>query len=151
MLQRKRVRLDAAVYRIPGQYFSITIGTHQRQHFFADPAIAAGVFRLTSQGILSVHAHLSAACLMPDHAHLLIAPKKESLVSVLQQWKSYTTCTVRKEHGIPKLWQRSFYDHALRKEEDVHVVARYILGNPVRDGLTADWRHYPYSWCEWDL
>jgi len=48
-----------------------------------------------------------------------------------------------------RLWQRGFYDHALRKEEDVQKVAEYIVNNPVRMGLVEDWRNYRFSWHKW--
>ena len=44
-----------------------------------------------------------------------------------------------------KFWQTSFYDHFLRKEEDVRDVVMYVLHNPVRKGLVSEWREYPYS------
>ena len=28
-------------------------------------------------------------------------------------------------------------------------VAEYIINNPVRRGLVAEWQDYPYSWAEW--
>ncbi len=40
-------------------------------------------------------------------------------------------------------WQRSFYDHALRTDEDLVHTARYVLANPVRAGLVHDFRDYP--------
>jgi REP element-mobilizing transposase RayT len=47
------------------------------------------------------------------------------------------------------VWQRSFYDHPLRKDEDLLKVAEYIIYNPVRKGLVEDWRDYPFSWHKW--
>ncbi len=41
------------------------------------------------------------------------------------------------------MWQRSFFDHALRREEDLRKAAEYVLNNPVRDGLVEDRRDYP--------
>ncbi len=46
--------------------------------------------------------------------------------------------------GSDKVWQRSFFDHALRDEESLEAVARYIVSNPVRAGLVEDWRDYPF-------
>ena len=52
-----------------------------------------------------------------------------------------------------RLWQQSFYDHALRKAEDVLDVAAYIFENPVRAGIVDDPADYPWSgslvWKEW--
>jgi putative transposase len=46
-------------------------------------------------------------------------------------------------------WQRGFYDHALRKEEDAEKAAQYMVNNTVRKGLVNSWRDYPYSWHRW--
>jgi len=42
-------------------------------------------------------------------------------------------------------WQRGFYDHVLRREEDILVHLRYIAENPVRRGLVDDWRDYGFT------
>jgi REP element-mobilizing transposase RayT len=41
-------------------------------------------------------------------------------------------------------WQKDFYDHILRRDEDLIRHVRYILANPIRAGLVTDWRQYPY-------
>lgn len=42
------------------------------------------------------------------------------------------------------LWQKSYYDHVLRQEEDLQAVARYIWANPVRANLVQNTNDYPY-------
>jgi hypothetical protein len=44
------------------------------------------------------------------------------------------------------LWQKSYHDHILRKEEAVADVVRYILENPVRAGLVDSIGEYPHAW-----
>jgi len=41
------------------------------------------------------------------------------------------------------VWQDGFHDHALRREEDLKEVARYIIANPVRAGLVTRVGDYP--------
>ena len=86
---------------------------------------------------------------MPDHVHLLMAPISENLIDLIGRWKSYTTRLMLEKGWKGKVWQRSFYDHALRKEEDVAKVAEYIVNNPIRRGWVKDWTEYPYSWHKW--
>jgi len=38
-----------------------------------------------------------------------------------------------------------FYDHILRKDEDIPKQINYILQNPVRKGLVKNWKDYPYK------
>jgi hypothetical protein len=42
-------------------------------------------------------------------------------------------------------WQKSFWDHFLRADEQVEAVVSYVLNNPVRAGLATHWREYPFA------
>ncbi len=90
---------------------------------------------------------LFAYCLMPDHLHLLVAPKnsKTSVSEFVRHFKS-RTAFVFKAQGGGQLWQRGFYDHIVRKSEDLQTVANYIVYNPVRKGLVESVDKYPYVW-----
>jgi hypothetical protein len=41
------------------------------------------------------------------------------------------------------VWQPGYFDRALRAEEDVREVARYIVANPLRAGLCRQIGDYP--------
>jgi len=101
------------------------------------------------EGPLSKESDLIAVCVMPDHVHLLLAPTSKNLVDLIGKWKSYSTHLIWKKGYKGMVWQRSFYDHALRRDEDLLMVAEYIVCNPVRKGLVEDWRDYPFSWHKW--
>jgi putative transposase len=49
---------------------------------------------------------------------------------------------VRRERGI---WQRRFWEHTLRDEKDFERHVDYIHYNPVKHGVVACPKHYPYS------
>ncbi len=84
-----------------------------------------------------------AYCFMPDHAHLLVAlPGGVHLSRFVQAFKGRSTRAFWEHGGSGRLWQRGFYDHVLRAEEDVREMARYIVANPVRRGLVQDFREY---------
>lgn len=77
---------------------------------------------------------------MPDHLHLLVlGSDRGSLIRFAQHFKQATGFRHR------GLWQRSYYDHLMRREETVADVANYIWDNPVRAGLVDDALSYPYS------
>lgn len=145
--ERKTIRLDRDLYRKQCQPFSFTICSNDRISLldkFRDL-----IFKSIMEGDLRRKSDLIAVCVMPDHVHLLLAPISENLIDPISRWKGYTTHLVW-DHGYKgKLWQRSFYDHALRKEEDLIRVAEYIVCNPVRRGLVQDFSLYPYSWHKW--
>jgi len=87
-----------------------------------------------------------AYCVMPDHIHLLLAPgdSKLSVSRFIQGFKSIITRIYSSTGRQGKLWQRYFYDHVLRNEEDLKNVALYVLENPVRKGMVENWQDYPY-------
>jgi REP element-mobilizing transposase RayT len=147
--RRKNIRLPPGLYEKTSQIFSITICTCNRQPLFEDPAWAKAVFDTLSTGSIGRCTTRYAACLMPDHLHLLIAPAAGNLADVLSGWKRYSANRVRRLGLAGKCWQRSFYDHALRTDEDLHAAAEYIVQNPVRAGLVDDWRKYPFAWHRW--
>ncbi|MEB2355563.1 MAG: hypothetical protein OZ915_10335, partial [Ignavibacteriales bacterium] len=41
-------------------------------------------------------------------------------------------------------WQKDYYDHILRSEENLEIHLKYILNNPVRAGMVNYWKKYPY-------
>ena len=90
-----------------------------------------------------------AVCLMPNHLHLLVGVKNKNLIDIISQWKRFTQKIVSDANYKDKLWQRSFYDHALRKNEQINIVARYIYENPMRARLVAESGDYPYRWHAW--
>jgi REP element-mobilizing transposase RayT len=81
---------------------------------------------------------------MPDHFHGLIELQNIPLPTLMARTKSRTTVTLnrllRREGPI---WQPGFHDRAIRKEEDLQAVARYIVANPLRAGLVEKVGDYP--------
>jgi len=146
---RKRIRIAAEVYSDPAAVFFITICTAERRALFSSPKLAAVTFRTIVDGGLFTDAVCHAACLMQDHLHLVISPKDVNLVAPVNAWKSYTTHLLHQMGVQGPVWQRSFYDHALRTEESTRSAAEYVIENAVRKGLVEDWTAYPYVWAYW--
>lgn len=86
-----------------------------------------------------------AYVVMPDHPHWLLQLVGDADLSrTVQSIKSISA----HEIGRP-IWQSSFYDHALRKDEDMQSLARYIIANPLRAGLVnriGDYPHWDAIW-----
>jgi putative transposase len=96
-------------------------------------------------------AELLAWVLMPDHLHLLITLSASgSLQSVVQKLKSNTARELKRyDLSLGKVWASAFHDRALRKEEDLREVARYLVLNPVRAGLVGRVGDYAYWNAVW--
>ncbi|MFQ5869461.1 MAG: transposase [Candidatus Zixiibacteriota bacterium] len=82
---------------------------------------------------------------MPDHVHLLVRAGDDSdLVSFVKEFKQKAGYHFRRRRR-QTLWQKSFYDHIIRKDEEISEITKYILWNPVRKGLVEDAEKYPFS------
>jgi putative transposase len=89
---------------------------------------------------------------MPDHAHWLVElTGTESLSNTIGALKKATATSVNVSRGCvgQTLWQVGFHDRALRKEDDVVAVARYIVANPIRAGLVTRVGDYPWWNAVW--
>ena len=88
---------------------------------------------------------LHAYCFMPDHLHVLVSGRgRSSLQAFVHHFKQLSGYRYKREHGA-HLWQISYYDHVLRRDEDLQALARYIWDNPVREGLVQSRTEYPFS------
>ena len=96
-------------------------------------------------------ARMLAWVLMPDHAHwLLQLGELDSLVDVVARLKSASARGANRVlGGKGALWSRAFHDRAVRREEDLASIARYIIANPVRAGLVARVADYPFWNAIW--
>ena len=127
---------------IPGQIYSITTAVNHRQRYFADSNRADLAKSVLEDSQTWPKSHPLLWVLMPDHLHLLLELQTESLSIAVGRVKALIS---RRLKAIPTggLWQASFHDHALRREENLLTIGRYLLDNPVRAGLVsraADWR-----------
>ena len=97
--------------------------------------------------------NIYAWCIMPDHIHLLL--HGNDIVDFVRLFKGKMTPKARSIEPGRRLWQRSFFDHALRKEEALADVSCYIWENPVRAGIVVKPDEYLWSgsevWTNWKI
>jgi REP element-mobilizing transposase RayT len=143
--RRNSLRLPHLDYAVPYVY-SLTICTYERREWFRNEKTAEETLSALQKCARQFHYSLLVYCLMPDHLHLLISPNDSGVTvsEFVRHFKSRTSFHFKKETKGP-LWQRGFYDHVVRKSEDLQTMADYILHNPVRKGLAGTPEAYPYS------
>jgi len=76
--------------------------------------------------------------IMPTHIHLLLSITDRSdknVTDYVRYLKSITTITWNKAQGTTgnSVFQKSFYDHIIRGEEDYQETIRYINQNPFKE------------------
>lgn len=150
MPQRKKLRLTDYDYGQAGAYF-VTVCTKDKRTILgtvvgADDHIGPYT-RLTKAGMvtdkyLRTMPGIDRYIVMPNHIHMILrisagtllqgpmwssAPTAANISNLVRTWKTLIT----KELG-QSIWQRSYYDHVIRCEEDYIRIAEYIEQNPAK-------------------
>lgn len=94
-----------------------------------------------------------AFVLLPDHFHCLLSlPSNDHNFSVrMRLIKSYVTKNHKQEllaifnKKGNKLWQKRFWEHLIKNEEDLENHCNYIHYNPVKHGLCANPQDWEFS------
>ncbi|MDR6094187.1 transposase [Stenotrophomonas sp. SORGH_AS_0321] len=134
----------------PGGIYVLTTVTRGRLPVFetADRArIVIDCLRDIERARIS---HSFAWVVMPDHVHWLLQLRQGTLGACMQRFKSRSSRLIGQAAGSAlRLWQPSYFEHALRSDESLLKQARYIAANPVRAGLVDQLGVYPFAWCRW--
>ncbi len=142
-------------YYIPDAINFITLVTNGRRPYLkSDPDLS--LFSDTLQKVQQIHPFILLAYVyLPDHLHLLMKVQHPNgnFSPIIQSLKWNFTLNYKKTHqltGSVSLWQRGFWDHVIRDEQDLKNHIDYIHWNPMKHGLVEDpatWKYSSYvSW-----
>lgn len=155
---RRSIRLPGYDYTLPGGYF-VTIVTGGRKRLFGDiengemvlsayGRIALEQWFKTAALRRNVELRTDEFVVMPNHVHGIIwiiddlvgaerrsaptAPQKGSLGVVVRAYKSAVTYAINAQRGVrdEAVWQRNYYEHILRSQDDWERACAYIQSNP---------------------
>ena len=124
-----------------GCVYHLVFSTSNRKPVFNDFDKARYLIGLLGGCQCQGFAQTMAFVVMPDHVHWLFELKRGSISGLIQRVKSFYT-----KYEGRNVWNKGFYDHAIRADEDLANVARYIVVNPLRAGLVKKVGNYPH----WD-
>ena len=131
--------------------YHITTATQDRKSVFASLVNGRIVILALKDEQASGNASTLAFVVMPDHLHwLLQLPHGKSLSTCVGRVKSASARLInRRTRRKGRLWQDGFHDRAIRRDEDIVHIARYIVANPIRAGIVSSIRHYPHWYAVW--
>lgn len=147
--KRKSLRLQSYDYSTFGAYF-ITICTKDRKMLFAPvgaDSISARMIEKTFLQSIERYPGVKSPSfvVMPNHFHAIITITRADMESaptvseIVQSFKRYSTVEYSKlvKAGLlppfdKRIWQRSFYDHIIRNQDDYNEIRKYIYENPKR-------------------
>jgi RecG-like helicase/REP element-mobilizing transposase RayT len=139
----------------PWGIYAITISTRRRYKLApAARTIVLNAFR---------HFHekryeLYAACVMPDHAHVLLQPWPRefdanqnsvfwSVAELMQSIKSFTAHEINKlQKTSGPVWEKESVDRLIRSQSDLAEKFHYMLRNPWDAGVAKQNEDYPWIW-----
>lgn len=154
LAKRKNIRLDNYDYKSNGAYF-ITICTKERKHLFWKEETDVGAncvrpleYQLSTAGtiadeeikginnIYGSNIRIEKYVIMPNHIHMIIVIDSFSdgrtqfaptVSRIIKQFKGVITKKIGES-----IWQRSFYDHIIRNENEYIQIWDYIDTNPIK-------------------
>ncbi|MDA7979531.1 MAG: transposase [Pirellulales bacterium] len=143
-----------------GRTFFFTLVTFQRRRFLTTPvaraALRAAFRNVRAQRPFSV----VAIVLLPDHLHTVWElPSGDTDYSTrwrliktrfTQLWRQQggseeTVSASRERKRERAIWQRRFYEHTCRDEQNLKRCVDYIHANPLKHGLVDSVAQWPWS------
>ena len=128
----------------PGRLYLVTTTTLHREPVFAELQNARTLIKILNAESQLKQVHTWCFVVMPDHLHWLMQLNDESLPRVVGRVKSLSSHQI----GRP-IWQTGFHDRAVREEEDLKGISRYIIANPIRAGMVESVGDYPHWDAVW--
>ncbi|PIP37481.1 MAG: hypothetical protein CO107_06885 [Deltaproteobacteria bacterium CG_4_9_14_3_um_filter_51_14] len=164
---RRSVRLQGYDYSRAGAYF-VTVCAHNRACLFGDIVDGEmqlnDAVRMVEQWWAELnnkfpHIETDEYVIMPNHFHGIIilvgadlrvrphsgAHAGAPLPTIIQWFKTMTTNAyihgVKTNGGAPfpgKLWQRNYYEHIIRNDDELNRIREYIVNNPAKWALDRE-------------
>jgi putative transposase len=118
-----------------------------RRELFADAADYSAFLRVFARTLDAMPMRVCAFCLMPNHWHLVLWPRKDGDLARFMQKLTITHVRRWVEHrhrvGHGSVYQGRYKSFVMEDDAHFTTVARYVERNPLRAGLVArgaDWR-----------
>jgi putative transposase len=143
-----------------GGMFFFTLVTHQRQALFSQSAAREFLHRAIGEVQGERTFELTAMVLLPEHLHCIwrlpeddsdfskrwgLIKSKFSKMWVEAGGREAGVSQARCKHRERGIWQKRFWEHRIRNEEDMMRHVNYIHFNPVKHGLARCPHVWPYS------
>jgi putative transposase len=135
--------------KCPGGYvYHVLNRSNGRLKIFKRPDDFAAFERILAEGIERFSIRLTGYCLMSNHWHLLLWPRRKEELSAFMQWITLTHSqrwhTSHRTVGMGHLYQGRFKSFPVQSGSHYLTVLRYVEQNPLRAGMVK--RSVDWSW-----
>lgn len=138
-------------YDIPGHPVFLTIVTHERRPWLADYACVETLLESMRWAKTEYPFRHVAHVILPDHLHWILEPKSGTRCpDLIGAMKRDATWRLKEAGLTGPFWQKRFYDHVIRDEDDFGRHLDYVHFNPVKHGYASRAAEYRWSsFLEW--
>ena len=127
----------------PGTLVFLTLVCHRRQPWLRSAKAKELLLRLLQDLRVEHDFKLYAWAILDEHMHLLVSDPTGGTATWVQRLK---LLFVRRHPDRPgRVWQKRYWDHVIRDENDLHRHLDYIHHNPVKHGHATRTAQYPWS------
>lgn len=145
---------------IPGGTFFLTLVTYKRIPLFSNPENIHHLRVAIAKTREEMPLEIIGAIVLPDHIHFLwiLPPHDFNYSKRVGRFKVLFTRSLggekmlpqgvsisRQKHRESNVWQRRFWEHTIRNEDDLSKHLDYIHYNPVKHGLVSCPHLWEYS------
>jgi putative transposase len=146
----RSAKLRRGRYCEAGRIYLLTSVTYDRAPTFADWKLGRLLVKEFRNAQDQETVNSLAWVVMPDHFHWLVELRSGTLGNLMRRVKSGSALAITRGLDVQfKLWQKGFHDRAVRHDDDVINIARYIIANPIRAGLVKRCGDYPLWDAVW--
>lgn len=142
-----------------GTYF-FTVVTYRRQTILCDDILRHALRSAIETVRVTRPFTIDAWVLLPDHLHCIwtlpegdadfstrwmMIKRKVSIACATQYERPEWLTASKQKHRESTLWQRRFWEHQIRDDEDYAKHFDYVHYNPVKHGLVTQAKDWQYS------
>ena len=139
---KKAYRLRKGRVSLTNHDYIVTMVSHNRNKLFTKLNMNRCLIKHMREIEREQRIKSIAFVIMPDHLHWQFQIlSNNTLSNIVRLFKGRTAAS------FYKLWQKGYYDHLIRNEEDLIASARYIIANPLRAKLAGKVADYSYWDC----
>ncbi len=130
----------------PGALYHVTSRGDRRDWIYLDDEDRQGFLGLLGEVVETFNWAVHAYCLMGNHYHLLVETPEANLGRGMRQLNGVYTQRFNRRHArVGHVFQGRYKAILVEKDAYLLELARYIVLNPVRAGLTEEAGEWPWS------